>query len=874
MSSFFTQKASRSKKRSVEKIDPILYSEDNPDFYIIVDRYLTNNQIKNIKNRIKILTNKNVKLCVIYPYIKKMDSLDWEKDVFKTLIYYSRSFETLIPPKSKILAIGRGLQALTKDTSITVEAFYDVTWNKQSFYHPDTQSQVFPVNYFFTWYNTDEGKFQSNWDKMFLDIQLRNIVNYSFPRLRVPLPNITRVENPNQFLLDNLGAKEVAWDLETGGFDFLSDPVVCITMSFDGVNGYYLRFKDIDLEILNRFFKDKYQIGANLKFDVKFLKTLGISNAKVDFDTLHAGHCLNEMRSNSLKTHAWIYSPYGGYDLDLEIYKLNHTKIKNRYDKIPESILFKYATMDSVSTFYVHKKMKEQLSEDPLLEKYFYEEVMTTIPMFIEMELEGAYIDWEKISNEITPKIESKIVECENKIFKEFGKKINLRSKVQLSNFIEHQLHWPCIGRGKDGRYLTNKEVLEEWVDMGYGAASYILEYSSYRTLLTTFAGHEKEIINVKSGIKELNKKKGKTTGLWLNRKVDGRIHPVYWVMLAKSHRNRSESPNFQNFPHHGEKAEWIRSYFLTPSDEYYTAGYDYSGLQLRILAILSKDPVMSQIFSEPNGDMHSMTCIGVFHQGMTLEEFLAVKNESPYDENRFASKAINFGFAFGLAAFSFYYRTLRKTWSDEQCNKYCLDNNIEIIYEDNIPNYGLTAATEFRRRFFEKYIGLELLIKNKHEEAEKNGYIRCEHGARRLTPQLLYRPVRNDDSNMKEISKLKNIAINSPVQNFESVVVHRAMRNFHEWAKENNMKSRLHNQVHDEIVYFIHKEEAPIVIPKIYEIMSKHYEEYGDILMEIEGDIADPFHKENPTYWGYGVDSDKLVENNYEYDKCFVEAK
>jgi DNA polymerase-1 len=874
LSTFFVQKASRSKKKPVEKSTFILFEDPDPEIYIVTDINHSESQIKNMKRFIERTAGRTVSICVLYSFIKKMKHKDWNKEVLKSLIYFSQKFERVIPPKSKILAIGRGLQALTKDPDVTIQAFYDINWNKQSFYHPDTKSEVFPVGPYFSWYDMEAGTFTSNWDNMFFNIQIKNIVKFKTPRMRTPTGNIHKVEDPNAFLLEHMGYAKVAWDLETSGFDFLSDHIACLTLSFDGVNGYYLRFRDIDLKILNDFFEHKYQIGANLKFDIKFLRNLGVSNAKVDFDTLHVGHCLNEMRSNSLKTHAWLYTPYGGYDLELEIYKIEHPKIKNRYDKIPEPVLFQYATMDAVSTFYAHIKMIDQLAEDPLLSKYVDEHVLPTIPMFIEMEMEGAYINWDMIRNEVTPKIEEKIAEAKQKVFEAFGQEINLNSKPQLGEFLEHKLQWPCLGRGKDGRYLTNKEVLEEWVDLGYEAADHILEYASYTTLSTTFAGYERIVEKTNSGLMGLEEKEGKTTGIWLSRKIDDRIHPVYWVMLAKSHRNRSESPNFQNFPHHGEKAKWIRSYFTTPSDEYYTAGFDYSGLQLRIAGIMSKDPVMNKVFSVKGGDVHSMTCIGVFHPDLSLEEFLKVKNEEPYKEDRFNSKKINFGFIFGLAAISFYNRTLRRIWTEEQSRDYCLDNNLEPIIEDGFPNYGLTAATEFRRRFFEQYVGVEYLIQEKHEEAEKNGYIRCEHGARRLLPQLLYKKRRGDDAEMRDIAKLRNISINSPVQNFESVVVHRAMRNFHEWAKENNLKSRLHNTVHDEIVFFIHKSEVDVVVPKIYEIMSFPYEEYGDILMEIEGDIADPRHKDNPSYWGYGVDSEKLMKNNYEYEKCFAEVE
>lgn len=102
--------------------------------------------------------------------------------------------------------------------------------------------------------------------------------------------------------------------------------------------------------------------------------------------------------------------------------------------------------------------------------------------------------------------------------------------------------------------------------------------------------------------------------------------------------------------------------------------------------------------------------------------------------------------------------------------------------------------------------------------------------------------------------ANLKNISLNSPVQNFEIVVISRAMRNFHNFIKENNLKSRLWATVHDAVEFYIHKDEEELMKEKIPEILEEMYPEYGGLPLTVEGDISDPRANE-PSYWGYGKD-------------------
>lgn len=837
--SFFQQIDSSiiSKKESIVDKN-LLYSDENPELYVLTDEYLNSSNVRLLKKLINKSFNSNIHICIIYVFKVETTEDNQKKNLFDFVTNYSIDLTDFIPKNSKIVSLGRSLYSITKDTGFQLSTFQDIVWNDTKFFDPITKSWVFPVCSFSKIF--PEGTVLSKtYDYFHFNHQLIYAKNFEVAPIRFPKINIELIENTNEFLKTHMNEKIVSWDLETSGFDCKRDKIRCITMSFDGKNAFYLRWKDIDHKLLNEFFKGKYQIGANLKFDCRFLWSLGITNAMPDFDTLHAGHCLNEMRSNSLKTHAWIYTYHGGYDLPLELHKKNHRGIKTYFD-IPEYLMIEYASKDAAVTFQVYEAMVKHLNEDPLLKDYFYDHVMPTVQMFVEIESKGVYVNWnriEKAKEELLLKRQA----IKDLITEEAGFEIDLNSSEKLAKALQYKLNFPFLGSlNKKDLYFTNEEHLKEWSKKGYKIADLILEYRSYSALLNTFIGDEKE-----------------KTAYWAYKSPDGKMYPSFGVMLANSHRNKAHSPNLQQVPHHGEKAVTIRSFYDVPSDEYRISEFDYSGLQLRIAAIMSKDKSMKKAFVELGGDLHSFTAQPIFSPELSIEEFISKRKQEPYSEYRFSAKGINFGFLFGMGHFSFASNTIRKEWSLERCKNFCREHELDLIdsvYE-NKKDYQLTVAKYLRDKFFETYPGLVEWHKNVHKFAFENGYIRYTHGGRRLLPQLLYT---GDDK--KTEANLKNISLNSPVQNFEIVMISRAMRKFFNYCKEKNRKSSIWATVHDAIIFYIHEDEIEEMSKIIPSIMEESYEEYGGIPIEVEGDISNPRDKENPTFWGYGEEYKKII--------------
>jgi DNA polymerase I-like protein with 3'-5' exonuclease and polymerase domains len=214
--------------------------------------------------------------------------------------------------------------------------------------------------------------------------------------------------------------------------------------------------------------------------------------------------------------------------------------------------------------------------------------------MYLDIELEGMYINWDRV-REVGKELRSEISKAEARLLETFPG-IDIHSPRSIGAYIENKLGWENLGRGKDKLYLTNKKVMQQWKKLGHKEVSLFLDLSELKGLYQTFIGDEAE-----------------NTGIWQHRYLDNRIHGTFWVMLAKSHRNRSSEPNLQNIPKNGKKAILIRSIFSVPSDEYYIVETDGAGLQLRIGASHSNDSVMRNIFINEDGDLHSTTAFRTF---------------------------------------------------------------------------------------------------------------------------------------------------------------------------------------------------------------------------------------------------------------------
>lgn len=214
------------------------------------------------------------------------------------------------------------------------------------------------------------------------------------------------------------------------------------------------------------------------------------------------------------------------------------------------------------------------------------------------------------------------------------------------------------------------------------------------------------------------------------------------------------------------------------------------------------------------------------------------------------------FGFLFGMAAFTFANQTLRIEWDVPHCKKFIKDMKLEYLHKQMKKQYPklseeelayLVVATYFRSEFFKMYPELEQWIKDQGVIASKQGYVRSPWGARRLLPQLTYQGKHSDS---KEIKNLSNIAVNSPVQNYEAVYMAKAMIGTASAMEENGFNSYIAGTVHDSIVTFTFVEEQDEVLKIMLSLFSEDYPAARGVPYSGECNVA---VVSDGQIWGYG---------------------
>ena len=237
------------------------------------------------------------------------------------------------------------------------------------------------------------------------------------------LHELVGYEEIKKFLEEHKGFDSVAFDLETSGFDFINDKIRCIQLAFDEIDGYYIEWKEFEdhpdlIQILSDMLLSiPNRITQNGKFDIKFLWQNGVSReVTVTEDAMEMAHVLCSQRKKGLKTQSYYYTPYGGYDHQLDEYVKKQKKIRKvsdiPYSTIPKKILFPYSTMDPIMTFrtYVDTKIAlEQFAirfptEKPIEHtgghastpyEWYKLYVMGLYPIICDTEFEGMCVDTE-----------------------------------------------------------------------------------------------------------------------------------------------------------------------------------------------------------------------------------------------------------------------------------------------------------------------------------------------------------------------------------------------------------------------------------------------------------------------------------------------
>lgn len=269
--------------------------------------------------------------------------------------------------------------------------------------------------------------------------------------------------------------------------------------------------------------------------------------------------------------------------------------------------------------------------------------------------------------------------------------------------------------------------------------------------------------------------------------KQDHRIHTDYRQAVAATGRLSSNNPNLQNIPIRTEKGRQIRGAFVPRKGDYLFMSADYSQIELRIAAAFAKDQTMIEAFRTKR-DIHATTAAKVFK--------VALEKVTP--DMRRKAKEVNFGILYGSTAFG-------------------LSQNLGI---------SRTEATEIIDAYFKEFSAIKRYMDDSINFAREKEYVETILGRRRYLRDI-------NSRNITTRGFAERNAINAPIQGSAADIIKLAMIQIHRWLERENLKTRMIMQVHDELVFDLHKDEEDIVKPKIVELMRTAV--ILDVPMEVE---------------------------------------
>lgn len=558
--------------------------------------------------------------------------------------------------------------------------------------------------------------------------------------------------------LDNVSAQLV-------GLSFATEPGLAayVPVAHDYLDAPEQLSRDRVLELLKPILEDEkaLKVGQNLKFDRGILQNYGIELRGIAFDTMLESYILDSVA--------------GRHDMDsLSARWLKHQTVtfeqiagkgKNQltFNQIALEEAGHYAAEDADVTLQLHLKMWPKLEKHAGPLNIFQNIEMPLVPVLSRIERNGVKIDpavLHKHSGEIT----LRLAELEKKAHEIAGEAFNLSSTKQLQVILFEKQGIKPLKKTPGGAPSTSEEVLEE-LALDYPLPKVILEHRGLSKLKSTYTDKLPLMINPKTG----------------------RVHTSYHQAVTATGRLSSTDPNLQNIPVRNDEGRRIRQAFIAPED-YVIVSADYSQIELRIMAHLSRDRGLLSAFAEGQ-DIHRATAAEVF--GMPLE--------SVSNEQRRSAKAINFGLIYGMSAFG-------------------------LSRQLNIPR---KESQRYMDLYFERYPGVREYMERTRAQAKEQGYVETLEGRRLYLPDIT-------SSNAARRAGAERAAINAPMQGTAADIIKRAMIAVDAWLQAEQPRVRMIMQVHDELVFEVHKDDVKQVSQKIHELMENSTQLDVPLLVEV----------------------------------------
>ena len=556
------------------------------------------------------------------------------------------------------------------------------------------------------------------------------------------------VDSPvsRELLLKNLlQQKSVCFDTETTSLDALQAELVGIAFSWEKSKGYYLVLPEDRTETLailepfKAFFEhtEIEKIGHNLKYDLKVLKNYELNVNAPLFDTMIAHYLVNPDMRHNMDVLAETYLDYSPQSITELIGKKGVNQGSMRDVAVEKQT--EYAVEDADITFQLKDYFEKEMLAAQTMDLYKKVE-LPLVKVLTAMECEGINLDvpfLEELSKNLTVDIQK----LEKTIFDAAGETFNLASPKQLGPILFDKLKLvDKPKKTKTGQYSTAEDVLS-YLAKEHPIVSDILDWRSLKKLQNTYVDALPKEINPETG----------------------RVHTIYNQAVAATGRLSSNNPNLQNIPIRTARGQQVRKAFVPRDDQHVLMAADYSQIELRIIAALSKDEGMLAAFLN-NEDIHQATAAKVFN--VPLEEVTRTQRGN--------AKTVNFGIIYGVSAFGLSQQT----------------------------DLNRTEAKELIDTYYATYPKLRNYIHEQVDFARDNGYVTTVLGRRRYLKDI-------NSQNAVVRGAAERNAVNAPIQGSAADIIKLAMIAIQSKLESENWKAKMLLQVHDELVFDVPKEEV-----------------------------------------------------------------
>ena len=537
--------------------------------------------------------------------------------------------------------------------------------------------------------------------------------------------------------------KEFCFDTETTSINPLDAELVSLAISWEKGTGYLIYFPESQqetkaiLEVVRPVFENDtiLKIGQNLKFDIQVLANYGIEVRGPLFDTMIAHYLLEPDMRHNMNLLSETYLSYNPVHIESLIGE------KGVYQKnmrsVPVEKLKEYAVEDADVTYQLKRVFEPRIKAEGL--GYLADNIeMPLISVLALMERNGVKLDLEDLK-EITINLRDDIISLEKEIYSLAGTEFNISSPKQLGDILFIRLKLDDKAKvTKTRQFITNEEILQRLAHK-HPIIDKVLEYRGLKKLLSTYVEALPLLVD----------------------KTTGRIHTSYNQAVAATGRLSSNNPNLQNIPVRDERGREIRKAFV-PEEGHIFLSADYSQIELRLMAHLSKDKSMTDDFLSGN-DIHAATASKIF--GVEIKDVTR--------EMRSRAKTANFGIIYGISS-------------------YGLSERLTI---------GRKEAKELIDGYFNSYPGVKLYMDESIKKAREAGFVTTMFGRKRYLPDIQSR-------NQVVRGNAERNAINAPIQGSAADIIKIAMVSIYRKMRSENYRSKMILQVHDELIFEVEMSE------------------------------------------------------------------